>query len=96
MLAQESKERAHTVMVRLPPKKGSRMTTVASQRTGKNQDAGRDELETQISDLARKTYAAIEAARSKMSEEERDEADRKARIILERSSAVSSDQRHSA
>lgn len=83
-------------MVRTPTKKGPRMTTVASRGTGRNQDIGRDELDTQISDLARKTLAAIEAARGKMSDEERGEADRKARVILERSSAVSSDQRQSA
>jgi hypothetical protein len=68
--------------------------TVESQRIGKNQDTGRDEIG--ISALARKTYDVIEAARSKMTPAERDEADRKARVILERSSAASSGRQRTA
>ena len=79
-------------MAKLPPKKEPRMT-VASERTSKAQDTGRDQ---EISALASKTHAAIEAARSKMTDAQRDEADSKARAIFERSNASESDRRRSA
>jgi len=84
-----------TVMVRLPPKKGPRMTVV-SQRTGKNQDTGRDEFETRLDAFARKTHDAIEDARSRMTDADREEADRKAKAILERATAAQEPRLHSA
>jgi hypothetical protein len=71
-------------MVQLPPKKGPRMT-VTSQRTSNNQDLGRD---PEIDAFIRKVGSVIEDARSKMSDEDREEADRKAKAILEGSSTV--------
>ena len=68
-------------MVRFPPKKGPRMT-VASQGTDRTQDFGQDELDAALNALAPKVYDAIEDARSKMTEEEREKADRNADIIL--------------
>ena len=61
--------------------------TVSSQRSGKNQDTGRD---TEIDAFLRRVGSVIEDARSKMSDEEREEADRKAKAILEASSSSAS------
>ena len=58
--------------------------TVASQGTDRTQDFGQDELDAALNALALKVYDAIEDARSKMTEEEREKADRNADIILER------------
>jgi hypothetical protein len=82
-------------MVRLPPKKGPRMT-VASQRTSKNQDTENSAFESEVNSLARKTQVAIEAARSKMTAAQKTEADQKARAIFERSNSASSDRKRSA
>jgi hypothetical protein len=90
-VSQRPKRDAVTVMAKLPPKKEPKMT-VASERTGRAQD----NFELEASSLARKTHAAIEAARSKMTDTEREEADGKARAILERSSASSSERQRSA
>jgi hypothetical protein len=73
-------------MVQLPPRKGPRMT-VASERN-KTQDFGRDELETEVNAFARKIHKAIEGARSKMTDKEREEADRNAEVIFENASSA--------
>lgn len=46
------------------------------------------EIPAPVADLADKTWDAIEEARSKMTPEERDEADRKANLILEGAGAI--------
>jgi len=63
--------------------------TVASQRTDKTQDFGRDELETELNAFALNVHTAIEDARSRMSDERREEADRKAEAIFEKANSAS-------
>lgn len=46
------------------------------------------ELEADIAEFAAKAHATIEEARSKMSDEERTEADKKAKAIFARASAA--------
>jgi hypothetical protein len=70
--------------------------TVESQRIGKNQDLGRDEFEARLDAFARKTHDAIEDARSRMTDADREEADRKAQAILERATVSRGPRRHSA
>lgn len=82
-------------MVRLPPKKGPRMTS-GVQGKDKTQDFGRDEMETQLDAFAIKVHTAIEDARSKMSPERRAEADKKAEAIFEKASVSAKSARRSA
>lgn len=68
----------------------------ASERENRKQDFGRDELDSELNAFVRKVHTAIDGARSKMSEERRQEADRRADAILEKSSASSKSSRQSA
>ena len=82
-------------MAELPPKKGPRMT-VAGNKSDKTKDFGQGENETEIKDFILKMSNAIEEARSKMSDEEREEADRKAAAILENATSGASGSRRFA
>jgi septal ring factor EnvC (AmiA/AmiB activator) len=68
--------------------------TVSSHTSDKTKDFGRDEAE--ISAFIHKVGAAIDEARSKMSDQEREEADRQASAILERASDAATGPRRSA
>lgn len=54
------------------------------------------ELEAGLNAFAKKVHSAIEEARSKMSDEEQREADRKAKAIFDRASAAAKSSQHSA
>lgn len=82
-------------MVQLPPKKGPRMT-VASDKTDRTKNFGRDELETELNTFALNVHNAIQDARSKMTDERREEADREAQAIFERASSAAARSRRSA
>jgi hypothetical protein len=69
-------------MVRLPPKKGPRMTRLPSRAAISHEDAERLELEAELDASADKVFNAIERARSKMTDTEREQADRNAAAIL--------------
>jgi len=66
----------------LPPKKDSRMTRVCSPQKLSAEAHERAEKKAQIEALGRDTFEAIEAARSKMTPEERELADRDADAII--------------
>lgn len=70
------------MMHSLPPKKGSRMTRVCSPKKLGAEEHERAEKNAQIEALGRDTFEAIEAARSKMTPEERGLADREADAII--------------
>ena len=95
ILTGEEEAARFTLMVQIPPKKGPRMT-VASHASDRTKDFGRDEHEIEINDFILKVSKAIEDARSKMSDEEREEADRKAKTILENATSDASGSRRSA
>jgi hypothetical protein len=54
------------------------------------------ELDVEIDAFVKKAHATIEDARSKMSDEEVAEADRKAKAIFDRASAAARSSRHRA
>jgi uncharacterized protein (DUF2384 family) len=66
----------------LPPKKGSRMTRVCSPKKLSADAQERAERDAEIRALAKDTFEAIQEARSKMSAEQRDLADREADAII--------------
>jgi len=68
----------------------------AGQKTDKTQDFGRDEHDIEIDRFIRKVGNAIDVARSKMSDKDREEADRKADVILKNASDAASARRRSA
>ena len=70
--------------------------TVSTNAKDRVSDFGRDELDTEISAFMHKVGSVIDEARSKMSDEERDAADRKAKAILEESTSGASGSRRSA
>jgi hypothetical protein len=69
-------------MASLPPKKGPRMTRVCSQPNMSQDELARLEFDADMDAFARKVGRAIDDARSKMSDEERERADRNATAIL--------------
>lgn len=82
-------------MVRLPPKKGPRRE-VACQTENMNQNIKGNEPDADLDALVHKLNEAIEDARSKMTDKQRQEADRRADAILERASSSASVSRHIA
>lgn len=76
-----------------PPKKGPKMAT-AHKPT--DDDFADRELDSGFDAFATKLHSTIEEARSKMSDEEVEEADRKAKAIFDRANAVAKSPRHSA
>jgi hypothetical protein len=68
-------------MTKLPSKKGPRMT-VASHAAQSNQDIERDQFEAELDASADSVFNAIEKARSKMTDGERELADKNADAIL--------------
>jgi hypothetical protein len=78
-----------------PPKKGPRrMTTTCKPET--EEEAIRSEFEAELNAFAKKVHGTIQEARSKMSDEEVDKADREAKSILESSTSTSKPSQHSA
>lgn len=71
-------------MAKLPTKKGPRMTTCSQTASSKEEVA----IEAEITSFAHKLHDVLEEARSKMTDEEREKADRRAKAILERASAA--------
>lgn len=70
------------------------MATAYKPRT--REEVSDRELEHGLDVFANKVHSAIEDARSKMSEEEAEEADRKAKAIFDRASGAAKSSRHSA
>lgn len=83
-------------MAALPPKKGPRMTRVADQKNLRQEDLENLEFEREVDAFARKVHNAIEDARGKMSDEDRERADRNAEAILKNASDAASRQRKRA
>jgi hypothetical protein len=82
-------------MAKLPPKKGPRMT-VASHAAQGNRDIERDQFESELDASADSVLDAIEVARSKMTDSEREVADRKADAILNSATDAAKRLRHRA
>jgi len=70
--------------------------TAGTQGKDKTHDFGRDEDDVEMNRFIRKVGNVIEDARSKMSDAERKEADRKAEAILRSASAAASASRRLA
>jgi len=70
--------------------------TAGAQGTNKAQDFGRDEHDIELDKFVRKVGNAIDTARSKMSDKDREEADRKAAAILKNANDGASARRRSA
>ena len=68
----------------------------AAAHADKTQDFGRDELDIRMDKFIRKVGDAIDDARSKMSDKDREEADRKSDAILKNASDAASARRRSA
>ena len=79
--AQERQKRHLKLMAKPPPKKGPRMT-VASHAARSNQDIERDQFEAELDASADSVLGAIEVARSKMTDSERERSDKNADAIL--------------
>lgn len=78
-----------------PPKKGPhRMTTACKPET--RDDVARRELSKEVDAFAQKAHNAIQEARSKMTEEERQKADQEAKKILDRATSTAKSSQHTA
>lgn len=78
-----------------PPKKGPhRMATASKPRT--NEGITDRELDLEVDGFVKKVHATIQDARSKMSDEEVERADQKAKTILNRATSAAKSSRHSA
>jgi hypothetical protein len=82
-------------MAKPPPKKGPRMT-VASHVPKSNQDIEREQFESQLDASAESVFNAIEQARSKMTDSERESADKSADAILKSATDAAKRLRHRA
>lgn len=70
--------------------------TVSGHALDKTKDLGKDEIDSEISDFILKVSNAIEGARAQMSDEEREQADRRAQAILENATSGSTASRRRA
>lgn len=70
-------------MVRLPPKKGPKMTRVYNPKGMSNDQLTQAEIEAQLEASGRRAFEVIEEARAKMSPSEREKIDEEADAILE-------------
>jgi hypothetical protein len=78
-----------------PPKKGShRMATVYKPESG--QEIADQQLDSEIGSFVQKLHGTIQDARSKMTDEELAEADKKAKAILDRATSAAKASRHTA
>jgi hypothetical protein len=78
-----------------PPKKGPGHVTSARKPESRGDILDR-ELEIEVNAFTQKVQNAIEEARGKMTEADREKADREAKIILDRASAAAKSSRHTA
>ena len=77
-----------------PPKKGPhRMATAHKPRVVEVEDS---ELDADLDAFVKKVHATIQDARSKMTDEELEKADQKAKAILNRATSAAKSSRHSA
>jgi hypothetical protein len=77
-----------------PPKKGPQMATAYKPRTrGEVPDHN---LDAEVDTFLSKLHSTIQDARSKMTDEEAEKADQKAKKILDRATAAAKASRHSA
>jgi len=67
--------------------------TVAPSKKDKTQDFGQDEIETELNAFALKVHKAVEDARSKMSEERREEVDDAVEAIFAKANAAAGSSR---
>lgn len=70
------------------------MTTALKPAT--NEEAIRSEFDAELDAFAKKVHGAIQEARSKMSDEEVEKADREAKAILDSATASARPSRHRA
>lgn len=70
------------------------MATAYKPRT--REDVSDRELETRLNGFVKRVHLTLEDARGNMSDEEAEEADRKAKAILDRASTAARSSRHSA
>ncbi len=79
-----TQERQINLMVRVPPKKGPRMTRLSNRANMSQEEIERQEFEKERNANADRVFYAIEDARKKMSPKEREKADAEAEAILEK------------
>lgn len=82
-------------MAHKSPKKGPHRVTTAS-KPNTNQEFERQELDSEVNDFIAKVHGAIQNARTKMSDEEVEKADKEAAAILKAASDAAKSSRHSA
>lgn len=70
-------------MAKLPLKKGPRMTTCLH-----TDHTNEEVIDDEVASFAYKLHDAIEEARSRMTEKEREKADRGANVVLDEASAA--------